>query len=361
MRKILIISLCIIAICVLSACTSEENLVLREKVRSVEVYKAENVERDVTLSYVGTVNSKEIVEYSFKSAGKILAYHVKEGQEVRKGDLLVELDQQELKFQLENAELSLRNAEIASSKAIESAVYDNDYFNNMASLYEAGALSKDVYDQVKLKAETSNQSLQQAKYQENQAKVDYDYKSYLLEHSKLYAQSDGYVVVHLADANEQVGAYTPVISVRSDIQIVSVGIAQPDLQDIKEGTKAKVDISGILTEGEITLISQAPDRITRTYSAEIELKDSVFRIGSIGKVELEVGKEEGIWVPTQSVLSDGESYVFVVEDERVFKKIVDVIRIDDGYLQVRGLAVGDLVVSSGMKNVSDGYKVSITK
>ena len=74
-----------------------------------------------------------------------------------------------------------------------------------------------------------------------------------------------------------------------------------------------------------------------------------------------MGESKGIWIPVKSVLSDGESFVYVVENERAFKKTIEPVFINDGLMEVSGLEKGELVVTSGTKNISDGFKVTITE
>lgn len=339
-------------------CSGAEETVM-EQSRSVEVIETKITENEVRLPYIGTVNSKEIVKYSFKSPGKIAAVHVKKGQSVVVGDPLVELDRQELKFQLDASRATLETAKLNVLKAEDAMNYDKEYSLKIKDLYEADAVSKDTYDKLSLKAQVSDSSYKQAIEQSNAAQVDYDYKSYLINHTVLKAESDGMIVEVISKENEQVGAYYPVVAVRSDVQVVNVGIAQRDLEIVKEGMKAVVDVNGNIAEGYISLISEAPDASTRTYNAEIILNDSTFRLGSIAKVEFKAGKKAGMWVPVKSVLSDGEDFVYIIEDGRSFKKTVEPKSIHNGVMEVVGLDEGDLVVTSGMKNLSDGFKVII--
>lgn len=359
MKKLGVVILAI-SVGMLAGCSrAEESYV--EQSRSVQVIEAKLTENEVNLPYIGTVDSKEIVKYSFKTPGKISKIFVEKGQKVSIGDPLAELDTQELKFQLDAAYATLQTAQISVQKAKQATDYDDSYLQKMKSLYEGNAISKDTYDKLELKSSISNSEYKQASEQANAAKVDYDYKKYLIDNTIIHAESEGMIVDILSKENEQVGAYYPVIAVRSDIQIVNVGIAQRDLDIVKEGMKAVVKVNDQIAEGYISTISEAPDKSTRTYNAEVMITNTTFRLGSIAKVEFKAGTESGIWIPVKSVLSNGEDFVYIVESDRAFKKTVEPLNIHDGLMQVTGLDEGDVIVTSGMKNLSDGYKVLINE
>ena len=84
-----------------------------------------------------------------------------------------------------------------------------------------------------------------------------------------------------------------------------------------------------------------------------------FLIGSIARVSINVDDRKGIWVPIKTIMSDGEDYVYVVENNRIVRKNVILQQIYEDKVLVNGLLSGDLLVSEGMKNVKDGYLVSI--
>ncbi len=359
-KKRLAVGLLVLSMGLMAGCSDAEETYV-ERARAVEVMEVKQEAYDVYLPYIGTVNSKDIVSYSFKSPGKIAKVLVDNGDVVKAGDILAELDTQELKFQLDAARATYQTANHSVTKAKEALSYDQDTFERMEKLYDAQAISKDTLEQIELKKVASDSSYNQAIQQSNAAKVDLDYKNYLMSNSVLKADADGMVVSTHFQEGEQIGAYTPVVTLRSEVQVINVGIAQDDLDEIAEGTLATIDVNGQEAKGYINSISEAPDAATRTYNAEVIVNNSSFRLGSIAKVKFDVGQSKGIWIPVKSVLSDGESFVYIVENERAFKRTVDPVFINDGLMEVKGLEQGEFVVTSGTKNISDGFKVTITE
>ncbi len=345
----------------LAGCSRAEEALVEERVRAVKVKEISESENPVLLRYIGTVDSKDMVKYGFKSGGKLGRLLVEKGDRVKKGDKLAELDMQDLRFQLSASKSKLDTAKLNIKKAEDVLSYDRDLFNKMDNLYAEGSISKDQYDQVKLKMDTGITIYNQAKAQYEAAKTDYEYKLSLIEDATIYATQDGSIVDTLYKEEELIPQGYPVVIVRSRTQIVNVGIAQKDLKKIGIGTEAIVDIEGERVLGKITNIAEAPDETTRTYNAEITVEEKSFRLGSIAKIGLDIGKERGIWVPISAIMANGEDYVYIAKEDRVFKRIVELGKNYEDTVIVKGLSPGELLVVSGMKNLNDGSKINIEK
>jgi RND family efflux transporter MFP subunit len=329
--------------------------------RSVSVQEVKIEKGDETLEYIGIVDSKEIVKYSFKTPGKIEKVYVEKGQKVSMGDPLAKLDEQELKFALDAASASLKAAEFQVVQTKEAYNYDKDNLKKMKALLESKAISQDMYDQLTLKTNVSEETYKQALEKVKGLRSDVAHKTFLKDHATIVADTDGLVVEVLYKENEQVAAYYPVIAVRSVDQVVNVGIAQKDVDKLLVGVPAHIDFYGKAASGQITQVADAPDKDTRTYNGEITLKDSDYKLGAITKVTFDVGEVKGIWVPVNSVLSDGEDYVYIVKDGRAFKQIIKILQINNGRMMVEGLEEGQTVVINGMKNLLDGIEVKISE
>ena len=329
--------------------------------RSVKVIKTKMELGNETLEYTGVVDSKEIVKYSFKTPGKIKEILVTKGQKVSTGDSIAKLDEQELEFALSGARASLKAAEFQVTQAKEAYNYDKDNLIKMKELLDSDAISQDVYNQLTLKTKVSEEQYKQALEQVKGIRADLEHKQYLLAHATLVADTDGMVVEILHEENEQVAAYYPVIAIRSVDQIVNVGIAQRDVERVKVDDSAVIDFYGTLVSGRISQIAEAPDLDTRTYNAEVTLEDASYSLGSITKVNFDIGQVSGIWLPVNSILSDGEDYVYTVKDGRAFKQIIQIKQINNGKMMVEGLESGQFVVINGMKNLLDGMEVNISE
>jgi RND family efflux transporter MFP subunit len=357
MKKYAALLLTMLMLVMVTGCSKDE-AVTTEQISAVKVQKIQLGEMPVELYYVGTLDAKETIQYSFKSGGQISRVFVEKGDWVKAGDKLMELDTHDLAFQVSAAQTSMETARLNLAKTKDSLTYTRSNMDRMNTLYAENVLSKDQYEQLKLQADLAETTLAQASSQYNAAVTSYEYQLSLEQDATIYAQKDGVVVDLLSRENERVSPLAPVISVRSVEEVVNIGIPQQDLKNIQVGSNAKVDIDGQKAEGTITNLAEAPDQATRTYKAEVTVQSKDFRIGSIAKVAIDTGKETGIWIPITSVLSDGgEDYVYTVKDERAFKRTIEILKQLENNIMVRGLESGELVAISGMKNLDDGARV----
>lgn len=320
-----------------------------EKKRPVRVLRVVSQERPVQLHYTGTTNSKSIKKYSFKVAGKIRKIFVSKGQKIQKGQRLAQLDTRDLSWASEASRLTLKKADEAYRNS-------QKFFGRVEKLYQQKASPQIDYDRAKLNRDVSEATL-------SQARIDYDSKRGLLADTRMVSEVDGYVVDVLNKAGEIVAAGYPVVIVRNDRQVVNAGVSQRDVKKLRVGTKAQLSVDGAVGEGHVINISQIPDMRSRTYEVEIELTGKLtehdFYIGSIAKVAFEIGSGKGVWLPIPAIMTDGVDYVYVVESQRAVRKNLDLLSITGNEVLVSGLQEGAQVIVEGMKNLKEGYRVSV--
>lgn len=359
MKKQVALLLMMLMPVVATAC-SKDTTVTTEQIRAVKVQKVQASEKTVNLYYIGTLDAKEIINYSFKSSGQIGRVFVENGDHVKSGDKLMELDTQDLDYQVSAAQSSMETARVNLNKSKDSVAYSRSNLDRIDQLFAKNALSKNDYEQIKLQADITENSLLQAQAQYESALRNYEYQLSLRKDATIYAEQDGTVASIVSKENERVTAFTPVISVRSDEEVINIGIPQQDLKSIQVGSRAEINIDGQKAQGLITNLAEAPDETTRTYKAEVKVQGNDFRLGSIAKVAIDIGQEKGIWIPLTAILSDGgEDYVYTIKEDRAFKRTIDIQNQSENTILVNGLESGELVAISGMKNLDDGTMIKI--
>ncbi|WP_176461737.1 efflux RND transporter periplasmic adaptor subunit [Anaeromicrobium sediminis] len=361
MKKIISLGMAFMLMFSLAGCEKAQADEKNERVKAVKVQELATDKKPVSLDYIGTVDSKDITKYGFKSNGKVSSINVEKGHKVKVGQILATLDNSDINFQLTAAKGVLDGAELNIKKAKDALDYDREYFAKIKNLFEQKAISKDDYDKVNLKLEQSEAAYLQAQAQYEQSKADYGYKTNLMNDSVLKAKKEGVVLDLMAEENELVGSYNPVVVIRSNEQIVNVGIAQRDINKIKLGQSVEVNVEGAKASGVVTNISEVPDEESRTYNVEVTVNEGKYRLGSIANVDFPIGEESGIWVPVTAIFSNGEDYVYVVEGDRAFKRTINIEKISDNKMLVKGLKVSEKIAISGMKNLDDGSKVKIVE
>lgn len=358
-KSLVLISLCTLLAVGTTGCTTAKAAEPKGPVRSIAVMEVQVESKPITQHYIGVVDAKDQIEYSFKSSGRLSEIYVEDGQVVKQGDPIAKLDIQDLSFQYEAAQATYSAAQLNITKALEAKDYDRNLLKSMTALYQAGSVSKDKLDQVTVKAEVSKATHDQAITQLSAAKADLNYKKALLEDTNIYAQASGSIIKTLYEAGELVPQGYPVAVQRSSVQVIKVGLPQKNLKDVTVGSTVHIQVDDQLTKGQVTRIDEAPDKATRTYMAEITVKDQKFHLGSIAEADIEVGQENGMWIPISALLSEGEDFVFVTDGQRAYKRTVTPLDTSGVLVNVEGLKTGERIVTSGMNNLSDGIQVKI--
>lgn len=380
-----------------AACSNQENAV-QDRIKPVKTLELKEEESPAILSYSGVVGSGELKKLAFKSTGRIAKIHVKEGQNIKKGDVLIELEDKDLQYALAAAKgqmgaaqsayekalkgaapEEIRNAELNVKKAQDAYDYIITNYNRVKALYDGGAVSRSELEKAKLEADVRESELKQAEEilsqlkggardedkkalqnQLEQAKADYDHKASLLKDAAMISDVEGYMVDILYEKGELVPAGYPAVVIRSKDLVVNVGLAENDFGSVTIGTTARVSVGEKTAGGTVTNISQVPDTQTRTYNIEIAIDDS-FNLGAVAKVDIITGNESGIWIPLTSILSDGMDYVYLAKENIAEKREIIIEGISGSTAKVKGLETGEQLIVEGMKRLRAGDGISVLK
>ncbi|WP_291351577.1 efflux RND transporter periplasmic adaptor subunit [Desulfosporosinus sp.] len=322
-----------------------------EITRPVTVSSLSEQSQPVQSEYLGVIGYGELKKYSFKVTGKLVLLNVHKGKAIQQGELLASLDQTDLSLALRNSQINLSQAEQVYQDAL-------NQYTKYLELAKAGALAQLDLDKAKLDMDVKESTYQKAQ-------LDVEVKQNALSDTKLYSDMAGYVTDILYKEGENLAAGYPVIVVRSQEQVINVGLDQTDAAKTKLGTRVKVKVSNFTGEGQVTHIDQLPDSETRTYNTEIKLSKEIpaeaYFIGATADVSLASGTEQGIWIPISAVMNDGEDYVFIVESDRAVKRNISLKNSQGFNVRVEGLKPGDNLVTSGMKELSEGMTVTMTQ
>ena len=398
MKKIGVILLILIILTALSACLNTVSSEAVKREIPVNIMEIKEEIYPVTLEYIGIVEAMAVKKYSFKTSGKIAQVFVTEGQTIKTGDKLIELNSEDLSFSLQAAKAqldsaqaqydqaikgasdeSVKQAELNVAKAEEAYNYAHDNYQKLLQLYQEGSISKNDLDQAELEMNIRKKDFEIAQQMEleaktgasketkrillsqvEQAKVNYQQQKNLLDNSLITSDTDGFVVKVLYEEGENVLAGYPVIVIRNDNIIVTAGITQEDLDQVKLDQTVIVQKNEVNTDGKIIKINSVPDQITRTYNIEIEIPDKTFHIGTIVDLTIILKEEKGILIPVNSIINNGSNtYVFIVQNQTAVKKNITIKETTGLRVSVTGLAVGEQLITEGNTKVAAGDKVTV--
>ena len=269
--------------------------------------------------------------------GQVRALDVEEGQSVRQGQVLAQLDDTESQLAVERAEVGLQLATREAERGRQ--------------LRGQGYISEKEIDDLDLK-------LRQAKV--GLAEAEYD-----LSQRRLVAPFAGRVTARMINMGETVTAGRECFRVEDfDPLLARIYFPERELSRLKIGQTAVLSLDampGREFAGTVSLVHPVVDRANGTVKVTLEVRDPerVLRPGNFVKVRLRTGSfNEAIVLPRRAMLSeDGESYVFVAQGDTVIRRPITVGAISGDTAQIlAGLAVGDSVVTVGQGGLKPGSR-----
>jgi len=322
---------------------------------------AQNV--PVFLQGIGTVQAYNMVAVKSRVDGQIVKVDFKEGQDVKAGDPLFQIDPRPFQAALEQAQAAKQRDEAQ----LTGAQLDLDRYEKLIG---SGWQTRQSYDQQKAQVGQLQAAIKGDEAQINTAKLN-------LSYSDIRSPIDGRLGARLVDKGNLVHANdnTALVTI-SEVKpiFVSFTLPQATLDDIRENNdKAPLvvlayngDGTKQLAEGKLTMIDNAVDQATGTIRLKARFDNDEERLwpGAFvsARVILSVRKDVAT-VPSQTVQQGPNGhYAYVIKpDDTVERRAVDVASIQDGIAVVtKGLAAGERVVVDGQYRLTNGARVKIS-
>lgn len=330
------------------SCDYENHKIKEEKKFPVEVKVLDITTKLRQIEYFGMVSS-EIVNYSFLTGGRVEEIFVKRNQFVEKGEALMRLETHEYKLALNAAKNQTEQAENAYLES-------KNYYDLLEKATQSGGVAESDLIKAKLDRDIKFQIFEQSK-------IDVKAKQSNLNQCTLYAKSQGIVSYIIPKTGELVNAGAETIIIHGDNKYIDAAISQKDLEFLKVGTSALIEVGGKKIRGQINHISNLPDMQSFRYETKIEILSGKEHLpsylGQTAKIYFETKTIEGIWVPIKYILNDGLDFVNVVENNRMRRKNVSIIDFSGDEARVTGLAKNEKLITKGASTIKEGYKVKI--
>jgi len=332
-----------------------EGLDRENEVTAVEVASPVSKEIASYVTYLGTVMGAKDGSLSFRIAGMLDAVHVREGEQVQKGDLLATLSVPELDAQLKRAESEFKKAQ-ASLKFWEGEVATD------SSLYQEGAIAETVLDKTVFNYDQAVSSYQAAKAAVEEVRER-------KELAYLKAPGSGIIGSIMVREGSNVGPNQPVIFFRQGSPVVYADVVEQDLQKgIKIGTPVIAELDTSAVKGEVERIdfqAKPPFRSVRVFVSFKDRSIASRPSGSGVTLKFEVtSKEKALLVPVSAVdRRSGEPRLLRVNESMKAEAVAVDLGMQIGEnRQVQGkLSQQDRFISAGVSNVEPGDSVKIVR
>jgi RND family efflux transporter MFP subunit len=311
------------------------------------------------LVFTGIIEAWQSINVTPEIGGRIAKIYIEEGERVRKGQLLAELDTRAARLQMEQAEAAV---------AVAQANYNDAEKNmeRMERLIKENAVSEQQYEKIKLTFESAEAQL-------NQAKAALNLSMYNLDVSIMEAPFSGVVASKNAEVgdviNPMMGGFSPnsgVVTLMDFSRVkIEVDVSHQDVVRIEKGQSAFMAVSafpGQLFPGRVSVVNVTADPTTKKFHVEVaaDNPDFLLRPNTFGEILIEVSShEDALVVPQNAILEN--KYVFIVnEDNTVRRQEVSIGLENTDMVEIlNGVQSGDRVVVEGSYGLDDGTKIEI--
>ena len=312
----------------------------------------------------GTVQSKVPVTVSPKITGILEKLHADQGDRVRKGQLLAELDSIELKARAAAAQAAKNRAQrdLARSQADLVKAQANlglarSNYQRDLEVFKPGYISKASFDTTKAQlrvAESEVAAFQAAvtavQALVKQAESETHAAEALHGYTRIVAPMDGLITVRKSEVGTTVPSGSPIFQMVDLDQIwVAAWIDSTQIAQLRAGQPAAIKLrSGRLFQGEVARLNQEADTVTRELEVNVKFAQlpEPLVIGEEAEVDIDTGRQTGPGIPLSALMSqNGNQGVLVADNGRVrFQKVT--LGLHDGKQTavLTGLKAGDLVI-----------------
>lgn len=278
---------------------------------------------------------------SSETGGRIMQLNVKEGQYVKKGDLI--------------AKVNLESISKSIAQLDESLSLAQDIFKRQENLWKQKIGSEVQYLQAKSQVESLLKNKETMEFELSKASV--------------YAPASGYIDMVRVKEGEMAGPGSPIVQIlnTSSLKVVAA-VPEIYLGKVKKGERVSVKFPALMNEEQnarVIMIGRAINPTNRTFEVEASLgsKNGLLKPNLLATMLVKDYSARGaIVVPDQLIMQDvsGADYVMVKENNRAVKKVVTMGR---GYKNETviesGLTGSEVLLMKGARQVSDGDLIKV--
>ena len=371
----------------------------------IDVTTAAAIKRDLPRFFeaTGSLAGDQQTDVAPQTSGKVVAVGVDIGSRVQRGQMLVRLDDAELKLRVEQAVAQVGQAKAAVRQAEEriglrpGQTFDPNRVAEVAAakvafdlaeknlrraekLIESGDVSRSFYDEQRARRDQLKEQYDVALAQarQNYAAVEVARTNVAnaeaqlalarknLSYANIPAPIDGYVSERTADLGEYVSPQQKVATiVRTNPLRIRIDIPEQAIPEVRVGQSVSITTSAWPDKnfaGRVARIAPNVSATSRTLTVEAEIENSsgALKPGQFATVRiLQERSEPAVLIPARAVVTEaGVSRVYVIKDGHAEQRLVQTGQTEGDLIEIKsGVTADEQVATSNLEQLSDGIAV----
>ena len=315
---------------------------------------------------LGTVVGTEEVDIASRVTAQVLAVRVREGDPVRRGQVLAVLDARELEDAVASAEAPVLMAKEGVAAAETAFAVQRSITARDRVLVDAKAIAQEQWDRSRAAEAAAGAQREAAKGQVTIAERRLSQARTQLGYAQLTAPFDGVVAARLADPGSLAVPGRPIVRIMRERGIrVRAALPAGDFAQLRAGQAVTLRVGDIPVAARISRVVPAMGD-AHLAAFEVDLADPPAGLvsGATVGVDVELGGATGLVIPADTLLeSERGAFVFRVVDGVVHPVKVEVIVRSSGETVVRGaVTAGDRIVqaqTARLMTLAEGSKVRV--
>ncbi len=325
----------------------------------------------------GTVMANNNAKVATKIMGRIVEIKVKEGDRVKKGQVLAVLDTSDIQQNIKEAKAALeelakgREEALAGLRAAKAGYeFAKRTYERFKNLYKENAVSKQQLEEIETKMigakaqyEAIQAKLKQLDAKEKQVRAKLKFAEIMKGYGIIKAPFDGIVIKKMNDVGDMAAPGMPIFVIGDNDFRFFAQIDESFVDKVNVGDTFDINIEtlGKTVKGTVIEKNSNIDPISRSFSVKMKLSYvEGLSSGMYGKFYIPTKAEEEIFIPQSAVVKWGQlNAVYKVDSQGVLhltfvklgKKLGDKVQV------LSGVEPGDEIVVSGTEKACDGCKI----
>jgi len=306
----------------------------------VEISEAKVGDISAYYSSTATLEAEEEAKVVSKVRGIVEKLHVEEGDYVEAGDVLAQLDDEQLQLEAQRAKATMDRLQ--------------NELNRKEELFNKNLISA--------------QEFENAKYEFQAQKSDYELANLQVKYSRIQAPINGVISDRMIKVGNMIGTDQDVFQITDFDPILAVlNVPEHEMNKLKKGQQALIQVDAIdgeTFEGEVLRISPTVNPETGTFEVTISIKDDSQQLkpGMFGRVRIVYDTHQNtLMVPKNAVMTeDGMNSVYLISNKMAYRRPISTGYVNGDNIEIlEGLSPADTVVTIGQSSLQDSALVEV--
>jgi RND family efflux transporter MFP subunit len=294
-----------------------------ETASNVSVVSAQTAQIPDVVEAMGTLRAAETSQLAAQMMGNIVEIPVREGDHVRRGQVLAVIDDAQPRAALDRAVA----ADLAAQQEITASESDfalaEATFKRYQTLYDKKSVSPQEFDEIKARYQAAQARREMARAGQAQSKAALQQARTALGYTHIVAPFDGLVTEKRADVGTLASPGLAIFTVE-DLRHyrLEATVNESDLHYARQGQQVSVLVDALgdrELKGKVIEIVPAADPASRSFLVKVELpSDPALRSGLFGRAEFTRGERSALLVPRTAVVERGQLQgIYVLDQNRI--------------------------------------------